>query len=134
DHVLIAGGFLPPSRILLTAFCTLKSMNGPFFNERGISLYFGMRNAKFSFSRPSAFLFINSRNRCREFASSIPNSAFRIPQSLLSPAILHDHIVRAFVSARFITACRLSPGRHRMASAGGFALAAAVREIGRAHV
>src|SRR5215216_5307406 len=36
DHVLIACGFEPPSEIRRKAFCRLMSMNGPFFNERGI--------------------------------------------------------------------------------------------------
>jgi hypothetical protein len=36
DHVRIAGGFAPPSRIFLSVRETLKSMYGPFFNERGI--------------------------------------------------------------------------------------------------
>src|SRR5688572_18089144 len=36
DHVLIAGGFFPPSAIRCSVRTMLKSINGPFFNERGI--------------------------------------------------------------------------------------------------
>src|SRR5436190_1744550 len=36
DQVLIACGFEPLSAIRRSTFCRLKSMNGPFFNERGI--------------------------------------------------------------------------------------------------
>jgi hypothetical protein len=49
DHVLIAGGFFPPSAIRCSVLATLKSINGPFFNERGISLISdcGLRIADF---------------------------------------------------------------------------------------
>ena len=38
DQVRIAGGFAPPSLILLSVRERLRSTNGPFFNERGIYL------------------------------------------------------------------------------------------------
>jgi len=37
DQVLIAGGFFPPSAIRCSVRTMLKSIKGPFFNERGIS-------------------------------------------------------------------------------------------------
>ena len=39
DHVRIAGGFGPPSLMRRSVFCKLRSMNGPFFNERGITYF-----------------------------------------------------------------------------------------------
>src|SRR5215469_15342183 len=51
--------------------------------------------------------------------------------SLLSP--VHDELVGALVVARLVAACRLAPGSHRMAPAGGLAFAAAVRMVHRVH-
>src|SRR5215204_1302146 len=47
DHVLIAGGFLPPSAIRCSVLATLRSIKGPFFNERGIFLKSQISNFKF---------------------------------------------------------------------------------------
>src|SRR5229473_227685 len=51
---------------------------------------------------------------------------FRISKLLDSP-IPHNHLLRAFVPARFIAAGRLAPGRYRIATAGGLTFTAAVR-------
>src|SRR5262249_61835758 len=48
-----------------------------------------------------------------------------------SPA--HNELVRALVVASLVAARRLSPRRHRMASAGSFAFTAAVRMVHRVH-
>src|SRR5690349_19903509 len=48
-----------------------------------------------------------------------------------SPA--HNELVSALVVARLVTACRLAPRGHRMASAGGLAFAAAMWMINGVH-
>src|SRR6185437_3685388 len=49
----------------------------------------------------------------------------------LSPA--DNELVCALVVARLVAACRLAPRGHRMPSARGFALTAAVRMVDRVH-
>src|SRR5215468_7948719 len=49
----------------------------------------------------------------------------------LSPA--HDEAVCALVIARFVTACRLTPWSHRVASTGGLAFTASVRMVHGIH-
>src|SRR5713101_8484564 len=57
---------------------------------------------------------------------------FRISKLLDSP-IPHNHLLRAFVPARFVTAGRLAPGRYRIAAAGGLAFTTTVRMVHRIH-
>src|SRR5688572_2016306 len=52
---------------------------------------------------------------------------------LLSAPIFENHLLRALVAARLVTAGRLAPRRHRIAAAGGLAFAAAVRMVHRVH-
>src|SRR5829696_9138796 len=75
DQVLIAGGFFPPSAIRFNCFATLRSMNGPFFNERGIFQFwiadFGSRISPLH--RPLLYLH-KLENAIRENPqSAIPN-------------------------------------------------------------
>src|SRR5437667_12293060 len=48
-------------------------------------------------------------------------------------SVSHNHLLRALVPARFITASRLAPGRYRIAAAGGLAFTTAVRMVHRIH-
>ena len=86
-------------------------MNGPFFNERGISLL--------------------ERGRLRPRVR-LADEGVRVPL-LLSPAILDDHVARTLIATRLVTACRLSPRGHRMTSARGFTFTTTVRVIDRVH-
>src|SRR6185436_11142492 len=52
---------------------------------------------------------------------------------LLDSPISDDHLLRPLVLARLVTACRLAPGRHRIAAAGSLAFAAAMRVVHRVH-
>src|SRR5690349_10668537 len=52
---------------------------------------------------------------------------------LLDSPISHDHLLRALVVTRLITARRLTPGRHRITAAGSFSFTTAVRVIDRVH-
>src|SRR6476620_1190242 len=52
---------------------------------------------------------------------------------LLNSPISDDHLLRTLVLARLVTACRLAPGRHRIAAAGSLAFAAAMRVVHRVH-
>src|SRR5688572_10524078 len=79
--------------------------------------------------------YLNFEFRISNFESSnsfIRHSKFDI-RHLLSSPVFHDHIARAFVATRLIAACRLSPGRYRVASAGRLSFTAAMRVIDRVH-
>src|SRR6185312_10802591 len=80
------------------------SINGPFFVDRAISLL--------------------------RFRGSTPYSLFPV---LLLALAAHDERIGPLVVACLVTARRLSPRGHRMASARGLAFAAAVRMVHRVH-
>src|SRR5215218_1496091 len=118
DQVLITGGRCPPARAFSTAFVMPLSMYGPFLTERAISLHcrFPISNCQF------------------EGAEGLCNRQPAICNcQLLGSPILQDHLLRSLVAARLVAASRLAPGRHRISSTGGLALAAAVRVVHRIH-
>src|SRR5437763_9119606 len=79
DQVLIAGGRLPPCRISSTFFSRCRSMNGPFFTERAITLQiFDLRFLIFDLS-----VRFGSGSG---FQSQIKN------QKLLHSPVAHDHL------------------------------------------
>src|SRR2546430_15430860 len=88
------------------------STQAPFFTDRGIGFPFRIANLELRIS--------NSQ------------SEFRISQLLDSP-ISHNHLLRTLVPARLVAPRRLSPGRHRITSARGLALAATVGMVDRIH-
>src|SRR6185369_9648914 len=111
DQVLTAGGFLPPSAILLSAFCRLRSINGPFLTERGIYQFWISDCGFWILERPK-----NLR-----------------PKNLFPPPIFHDHVVCALIVTRLVTSSRLPPRCDWIASTGRFAFTAAMRVIDWVH-
>src|SRR5688572_11393421 len=133
DHVLMTGGLEPPARAFSTAFTIPLSMNGPFLTERAISLHFQLAIADCRFEnpqlkRPRLFANLSISNwrlpiadlktlnsscrnsSCRVSSRTVPTCANRQlaigNRQLLSSPILQDHLLRAFVAARLVTASR----------------------------
>src|SRR5215813_7340334 len=52
---------------------------------------------------------------------------------LLDPPISHNHLLRALVVTRLVTARRLTPGRHGIAAARSLSFATSVRMVHRVH-
>src|SRR5438270_7637071 len=97
DQVLIAGGREAPCRISSTFFSRCRSMNGPFFTERAITLQiFDLRFLICPFDSGAA----------QALKSQIKN------QKLLNSPVAHDHLRGALVLARLVAARRLPPRRH----------------------
>ena len=115
DQVLITGGRCPPARTRSTAFRMPLSMNGPFLTERAICLHCRLLIRCFRIDR------LND-GQWQSFESTY-----------LLLRSLQNHLLRALVAARLVTACRLAPGRYRITSAGSLAFTAAVRVIHRVH-
>src|SRR3954471_9928994 len=61
------------------------------------------------------------------------NSSFLVHRSSFHSSISDDHLLRSLVLARLVTACRLAPGRHRIAASGSLAFAAAMWVVHRVH-
>src|ERR1041385_992034 len=109
DQVLITCGRWPPARTRSTILRMPLSIQGPFLTERGIS--------KFAHSFIASLIQWINESMSQSFHSAIAN----------------DHLLRALVLARLVTARRLAPGRHRIASGGSLAFIAAVRVVHRIH-
>src|ERR1051326_2066456 len=103
DQVLMTCGRCPPARTRSTILRMPLSIQGPFLTERGISKF--------------AHLFIGS---LIQWINEPMN------QSLHS-SISHDHFLRPLVVTRLIAARRLTPGCHRIATAGSLSFTTAVR-------
>src|SRR6266568_8118846 len=63
----------------------------------------------------------------------IGNRQLAIGNALFRPSIAQNHLLRALVMPRLITACRLAPGSYWISSARSLSFAAAVRVIHRIH-
>src|ERR1051326_8796835 len=61
------------------------------------------------------------------------NSSFLVHRSSFHSSISDDHLLRALVFTRLVSARRLAPRRHRITAAGSFSFTAAVRVVHRIH-
>src|SRR5205809_4665822 len=61
------------------------------------------------------------------------NSSFLVHRSSFHSSISDDHLLRALVLARFVTACWLAPGRDRIAATGSLAFTTAMRVVYGVH-
>src|SRR5207247_1256522 len=69
----------------------------------------------------------------RNVDRNIPLAVMHANRQSFDSPISHNHLLRTLVSARLVSARRLSPWRHRIATAGSFAFAAAVWMVHRIH-